>query len=139
MISGRLLCYLGLCFWVFKGLGDLGEGKGSLWKQVFLFIQVVIFKVSVFFGVDLWVSVEVVYILDVYYNQLMVRTFKREVVEGLWGQKEKGDSKRLGCGLQGYWLDIILRGCDILVLFMVGVFVCKEELYRGKDKGSSFV
>lgn len=38
---------------------------------------------------DLGVSVEVAHTLDVHYNQLMARTLKCEVAEGLWGGRKK--------------------------------------------------
>lgn len=52
--------------------------------------EVAISKVSAFLSVDLWVSVKVTHTLDVHHNQLVTRTLKREVAEGLCrGQKEK--------------------------------------------------
>ena len=38
---------------------------------------------------DLRVSVEITHTLDVHHNQLVAGTLKREVAEGLWGEKEK--------------------------------------------------
>lgn len=52
--------------------------------------EVPISKVSAFLSVDLWVSVKVAHTLDVHHNQLVTRTLKCEVAEGLCrGQEEK--------------------------------------------------
>ena len=47
--------------------------------------KVTISKVSAFLSVDLWVGIKVTHTLDVHYNQLMTRTLKCEMAEGLWG------------------------------------------------------
>lgn len=57
---------------------------------LFPLTEVAISKVSACFSVDLWVSVKVTHTLDVHHNQLMTRTLKCEVAEGLCrGQQEK--------------------------------------------------
>lgn len=38
---------------------------------------------------DLWVGVEVTHTLDVHHDQLMARTLKGEVAEGLWGNRKE--------------------------------------------------
>lgn len=48
--------------------------------------QVAVSEVGALLRVDLRVGVEVAHTLDVHHNQLMARTLKREVAEGLWGR-----------------------------------------------------
>lgn len=69
-------------------LGDTVPEKGHGWLSQLT--KVTISKVSAFLSVDLWVSIKVAHTLDVHYNQLMTRTFKCEMAEGLCpGRKRK--------------------------------------------------
>lgn len=61
--------------------------------------EVAISEVGALLRVDLRVSVEVAYTLDVHHNQLMAGALKCEVAEGLWGdRKKKGTAKDQAVG-----------------------------------------
>lgn len=56
--------------------------------------EIAVSKVGAFLSVDLWISVKVSHTLDVHHNQLMTRTLKCEVAEGLCrGRKRRSCSR----------------------------------------------
>lgn len=67
--------------------------------------EIAVSKVGAFLSVDLWISVKVPHTLDVHHNQLMTRTLKCEVAEGLCRGRKRRSCSRPDCGLGRCWPD----------------------------------
>lgn len=82
---------------------------------------------------DLRVSVEITHTLDVHHNQLVAGTLKREVAEGLWGEKEKVTAETR---LWAAWTPAgtALMGCGTPALPTLGAFLCREECTEARTK-----
>ena len=83
---------------------------------------------------DLRVGVEVAHALDVHHNQLVARTLKREVAEGMWGEKK--EKLNTETRLWAAWTpaDTAPTGCGIPALPTLGAFLCREEHTEARTK-----
>lgn len=70
-----------------------------------LLTEIAVSKVGAFLSVDLWISVKVPHTLNVHHNQLMTRTLKCEVAEGLCRGRKRRSWNRPDCGPGRCWPD----------------------------------
>lgn len=83
---------------------------------------------------DLRVGVEVAHALDVHHNQLVAGTLKREVAEGLWGEKKEKVTAETRQWAAWTPAGTALTGCGTPALPTLGAFLCRGERTEARTK-----